>query len=132
MGWPVQVLRGRVVSGYGDWSYWLDHLSEFYTQKTGMTLYPGTLNLELDQPWCVPPNPLRLEGYEYGGRVSVNIVPCEFRGLRGFIFRTDQNESDELHHPRNVIEIAAGVRLRDTFELLDGDPFEVCLTSPEV
>jgi riboflavin kinase len=110
----------------------MEELSDLYTRKTGIALYPGTLNLELEQPWSVPPAPLRLESHEYGGRVSVNIVPCQIQGLQGFILRTDQNEREELHHPRTIIEIAASVRLRDEFDLVDGDVIEVRTAGPNV
>ena len=125
VGWLVQRLRGKVVWGRGEFSQWIEKLSALYARKTGVEFYPGTLNLQLDDPWTVPPNPIRLEGHEYGGHVSVNIVPCEFHGRRGFILRTDQNEHEELHHPRTILEVAADVRLRDEFGLRDGDYFEV-------
>jgi hypothetical protein len=35
----------------------MERLREFYARKTGMVLYPGTLNLELEEPWTVPPDP---------------------------------------------------------------------------
>lgn len=121
----MNTLRGKVVSGRGDFSQWIEKLRELYARKTGMDLYPGTLNLELEEPWTVPENSLRLEAHEYDGHVSVSIVPCEFRGRKGFILRTDQNEHEELHHPRTIVEVAADVRLRDEFGLRDGDYFEV-------
>ena len=62
---------------------------------------------------------------EYGGRVSVTLVPCQVLGLHGFILRTDKNESGEGHHAWNIIEVAAEVRLRDAFNLVDGDLVEV-------
>ncbi len=118
-------LRGTVVSGRGDFSYWMEKLADHYERKTGVSLYPGTLNLALDAPWRVPPNPIRLEAREYGGRVSVSIVPCEILGMQAFILRTDQNEAGTGAHPLNIIEIAAQVRLRDAFSLADGDIVEV-------
>jgi len=90
-----------------------------------MRLYPGTLNVELSSPYSLPPNVIRLEADEYGGVVSVNIVPCRIFDRRGFLLRTDQNEHGTGHHPRNIIEIATDVRLRDIYQLRDGDWVEV-------
>jgi riboflavin kinase len=54
-------------------------------------------------------------------RVSVSIVPCRVFGRQAFLLRTDQNERGTGHHPRNVIEIASDLRLRDYYDLKDGD-----------
>jgi len=90
-----------------------------------MHLYPGTLNIEVDQPFSLPANVVRLEGEEYGGTVSVNILPCLIQGRRGFILRTDANEQERGHHPKTIVEVASDVRLRDHFGLADGDPVEI-------
>jgi riboflavin kinase, archaea type len=118
-------LRGKVVSGLGNFGQWIDRLSSFYEQKTGMRLYPGTLNLELTSEYSLPVDVIRLEADDYGGRVSVNIVPCRIFNRQAFLLRTDQNEKGTGHHPRNVIEIATDVRLRDTYKLRDGDWVEI-------
>lgn len=113
-------LHGRVVSGRGDFGFWIGRLNHLYTQKTGMRLYPGTLNVELPSPYSLPSEVIRLEAEEYGGRVSVSIVPCRIFDRQSFLLRTDENERGLGHHPRNVIEIASDIRLRDLFKLEDG------------
>jgi len=97
-------------------------LSSFYEQKTGMRLYPGTLNVELPSPYSLPRDVIRLEANEYGGRVSVSIVPCRIFNRTAFLLRTDQNEQGKGHHPRNI---ATDIRLRDAYQLKDGDMVEI-------
>lgn len=126
----MSVLRGRVVSGVGNFSFWIDRLRDHYARKTGMQLFPGTLNLQLDEPWSLPPQRMRLEAQEYGGAVSVNLVPCTIFGRRAFILRTDANEEGRGHHPRTIIEIATDVKLRDEYHLQDGDSVEVEVSQP--
>lgn len=126
----MPALRGRVVSGVGNFSFWIDKLRNHYFRKTGMDLFPGTLNLELDHAWSLPPHRIRLEAHEYGGTVSVNLVPCAVFGRRAFILRTDANEEGRGHHPRSVIEIATDVKLRDAYHLADGDTVEVEIAEP--
>ena len=121
-------LRGRVVSGMGNFSFWIEKLRNHYLRKTGMLLFPGTLNLQLEEPWFVPPGCLRLEGAEYGGTVTVNIVPCSVLGRAAFILRTTANEEGRGHHPRTIIEIATDVKLRDAHQLSDGDWVDVEIT----
>lgn len=125
----MPTLRGRVVSGMGNFSVWIDRLRDHYLRKTGMLLFPGTLNLQLDEPWFVPAGCLRLEAAEYGGTVTVNIVPCSVFGRRAFILRTTANEEERGHHPRTIIEVATDVKLRDAHQLKDGDCVEVEIAS---
>ena len=113
------------MSGQGNFSYWIERLQEHYLRKTGLRFYPGTLNLLLEEPYTVPPDCLRLEKEEYGGRVSVNLVPCRVFERAAFLLRTDLNESGAGPHPRNLIEIAIDLRLRDVHQLHDGDTVEV-------
>lgn len=109
----------------GNFSYWIEKLRDHYLRKTGMRLFPGTLNVELNVPYTLPANVIRLEGEEYGGKVSVNMVPCSVFGRRAFILRTDANEQGRGHHPHTIVEIATDLKLRDAFNLKDGDPVEI-------
>lgn len=124
------VLRGKVVSGMGSFAHWIGQLQDHYQRKTGMVLYPGTLNLKLDSDYSLPEKVIRLEASEYGGRVSVSIVPCSIRGKEAFLLRTDANENGTGDHPKTIIEIATDVKLRDLFQLQDGDSLEVAI-APE-
>ena len=121
----MPTFRGKVVSGTRNFGQWIERLSSFYQQKTGMQFYPGTLNLELPSEYSLPANVIRLEADEYGGRVSVSMVPCRIFNRPAFLLRTDQNESGAGHHPRTIIEIATDVRLRDHYQLKDGDWVEI-------
>lgn len=121
----MQILRGKVVSGMGNFSVWIEKLHDHYLRKTGLRLFPGTLNVQLDHPWSLPPQRIRLEADEYGGTVSVNLVPCSVFGRRAFILRTDANEEGRGHHPRSIVEVATDVKLRDHYRLHDGDPVEI-------
>ena len=114
-----------MVSGLANFGFWIERLSDFYEQKTGIRFYPGTLNVELSSEYFLPASVIRLEADEYGGRVSVSMVPCRIFGRPAFLLRTDPNESGTGHHPRNVIEIATDVRLRDHYQLKDGDWVEI-------
>lgn len=125
------LLRGEVVSGMGNFSYWIEKLQEHYLRKTGMRFYPGTLNVRLDVPYSLPMRVIRLEASEYGGTVSVSMVPCAIRvpgqseWRRAFLLRTDANEEERGHHPKTIVEIATDVRLRDHYGLKDGDLVEI-------
>ena len=42
-----------------------------------------------------------------------------------FLLRTDENERGTGRHSQNIIEIATDVRLRDAYQLEDGDWVEI-------
>ena len=121
------ILQGIVETGMGDFGHWIARLSSHYEMKTGMCLYPGTLNLRLSKPFNLPKNCSRLEAEEYGGTVSVNSVPCTIFGRQAVILRTDKNDSGEGTHSREIIEIATDIGLRDTYGLRDGDVVSISI-----
>jgi riboflavin kinase, archaea type len=57
--------------------------------------------------------------------VSPTFVPCRIFDRQAFLLRTDQNEQGTGAHPRNIVEIATDVRLRDLYQLKDGDWVEI-------
>jgi riboflavin kinase len=121
----MRILTGKVVSGVGNFSYWIDKLKEHYLQKTGLMLFPGTLNVQLAEEYSIPAKVMRLEGREYGGTVSINIVPCRIFEEEAVILRTDTNERGEGLHPKTIIEVACDVKLRDKYQLKDGDIVQI-------
>ena len=50
------VISGRVQPGKNDASHWLDKFNEPYSKKTGMAIFPGSLNLALNEnfDWFQP------------------------------------------------------------------------------
>ena len=121
----MRILRGKVRSGVGNLSYWLEKLNQHYLRKTGLNLFPGTLNVELEETYSLPEKVIRLQKEELGGTVSVNIVPCRIFNLEAVILRTDNAEYGQGLHPKTIVEIACEVKLREQFNLSDGDIVEV-------
>jgi riboflavin kinase, archaea type len=122
-GIVMQILRGKVMSGTGNFAYWIEKLKDHYTRKTGLELFPGTLNLKLDTDFKRPDQFLRLEKEEYGGEVSVTIIPCQIFRRQAYILRTDKAAADPGE--RDIIEVATDVKLREAYGIKDGDEVEV-------
>ncbi len=123
-------LSGKVVTGIGDFSFRMETipgLLDAYERKTGMRFYPGTLNIQLKELFSFPEKRIRLEKEDYGGTVSVNILPCKINGKKAFILRTDKNEEGKGHHSKTIVEIASDVKLRDYLKINDGDEVEIDL-----
>jgi riboflavin kinase len=122
----MTLLRGIVRSGNGNFSFWLGRLEAYYTQKTGMKLYPGTLNVRLiDAIFPTPKDAIRLESDEYGGRVSVSMAPCRIFGRKAFILRPDTDTGKFGDPPERILEVATDIGIRETYGINDGDIVEV-------
>jgi len=39
-------IEGKLVTGVGNFSFWIEKLQDHYRNKTGMQLFPSTLNIE--------------------------------------------------------------------------------------
>ena len=115
------ILQGVVESEIGNFGTWIVLLQDHCERRTEMLLFPGTFSIRLKQAFEIPENCCRLEAAEYGGTVSVNIVPCTIFGSQAVILRTDKNDAGEGVHPREVVEVSTDVRLRDHCAPNDGD-----------
>ncbi|MDJ0688370.1 MAG: DUF120 domain-containing protein [Xenococcaceae cyanobacterium MO_188.B32] len=123
----MKILHGKVVSGKGNFSRWIEQLHYYYYQKTGLNFFPGTLNVKLDRPYYIPENTLCLDAKEYGGTVSIYLVRCQILGHPAYILRTDRNEQGIGDHPHTIVEVACEVKLRDVHQIKDGDKVEIVL-----
>ena len=126
-------LAGHVQSGKGDASRWLARFNAAYSRKTAMPVFPGSLNVALDAPfdWFAPAIKERTIWFgreEYGGERDILLLPCVLANLNGerAMLWTPTTAARNRPDPW-VIEIIAGVNLRTTYALSDGDVVEIHL-----
>ena len=127
----TEKIKGRVQSGKNDASHWLSLFNEAYSRKVGMPIFPGSLNLVMDQrfDWYAPRYKSGLIWFgqeEYGGARDILMHPCILASLKNhkaFIWATI-NAARELQGPW-VVEIVTDVKLRDVYQLFDGDWVEI-------
>ena len=125
------VLVGRVQAGKGDASRWLSLFNDAYFRKTGMSVFPGSLNLALEAPcnWFAPAIKDRTVWFgreEYGGERDILLVPCvlaNLSGERGMLW-TPTTAARYRSDPW-VVEVIAAVNLRAIYGLSDGDSVEI-------
>ena len=116
------ILTGTVRSGKGNFSYCMEKLQTLCNARTGVALYPGSLDSDLAVSYDLPvKDVIWLEKEAYGGRVSVSLLPCAVSGIEGFIMRPDPNADGTGDHPKTIVEVAAQVRLRDALNVSDVD-----------
>ena len=113
------ILKGKVKQGLRNASFWVKKIEDIFYKKTGMKLFYGTLNIELEEPY-------ELENYwiikkeEYGGTQDVYVQECKILDKQAYIVR-----SEKTAHTSNVIEIVSDIKLRENFSLNDNDNINV-------
>ncbi len=119
----MRTLTGRVGPGMGFATrlIWSQRLQ--FRAVLGVDLFPGTLNVYMDEEYRVPDDALVIESYDAGR--SMFFVPCTIGETEGWIMRPFIMEFRGFPHPRSVIELVAEVKLRDVHGLADGDVVEV-------
>jgi riboflavin kinase, archaea type len=121
------VIRGRVQSGTRQAAHWLSLFNASYARKLGMPIFPGSMNVALDQPfdWFDPRwqhAVVELDRVEYGGERDILLLPCSLNvapGVPAFLWSTTTAARDPAD--RLLAEVIAPVGLRATYGLADGD-----------
>ncbi len=121
-GLTMRQVRGTVRTGKGEHAHWMQNYAEVYRAETGSEPFPGTLNLELEEPWRMPATARRFEA-----GVPILITRCRVETLESFVIRTEKNDRGEGDHPQNLIEVISETRLREALGLNDGDEVVVAL-----
>lgn len=113
------ILTGKVKKGLGNANFWIKKVEEIFYTKTGMKLFYGTLNIELEKPY-------ELENYwiigeeEYGGTQKVYVQECKILGQKAYIVR-----SEKTAHKSNILEIVSDIKFREVFDLKDEDIIKI-------
>jgi CTP-dependent riboflavin kinase len=126
-----ELLVGKVQAGLGDASRWLKLFNAAYSEKLGMPVFPGSLNIALDHvfDWFdahYETHRIWFGREEYGGERDILLLPCELVSLdhrRAFLW-TPTTAARDRRDPW-VVEMVADVNLRAHFGLQDGDVVEI-------
>jgi CTP-dependent riboflavin kinase len=115
------ILEGTVKSGLGDAWFWVKKAEDILKKKTGLTVFPGTLNIELENPYNLIDDIIIIEKEEYGGQFQVLVKKCKINNHPACILRTEKNEEGSGDHPLNIIEVVSDINFRETYNLKDDD-----------
>lgn len=126
-GEHINKIKGKVASGLGEGQYYiaLEGYSSQFREKLGFEPFPGTLNLQLPEPFAhAESDSARIEGFKDQSRTygrcqcfpgKIGEIPCA-------IVRPERTS-----YPPRLVEIIAPANLRKTLGLKDGDEVEVVL-----
>lgn len=113
------LLKGRVKKGLGNASFWVKKIEDVFYKRTGMKVFYGTLNIELEKPYELEKHEI-IKKEEYGGTQDVYVEKCEILGNLAYIVRAEKTA-----HKSNVVEIVSNIKFRDTFNLKDDDIIQI-------
>ena len=112
----IQSLTGTVRRGIGTATRHLNPVSALIAHRIGLpVLYPGTLNLELPEPFNLIAD-ATLTAEEYNKREWIKLQKCRIGGIQAAILRAQDMAHGEAH-----LEIVAAVCLRHELQLSDGN-----------
>ena len=118
-----ELLVGKVQTGFGDTSRWLKLFNSAYSEKLGMPVFPGSLNIALDHvfDWF----DARYEAHRiwfgregYGGERDILLLPCElvsFDHRRSFLWTPTPGARDR--RDPWVVEIVTDRQSEKSFRL---------------
>ncbi len=120
------VLSGTVINGLGEGRYYmsLEPYKKQFLRLLGFEPFPGTLNLRLSgqsiptrkkmetQEW------ITIHGFSAEGRTfgDVRCLPCRINDIPCGIVVPGRT-----HYPEDIVEVIAGVGLRDTLKIKEND-----------
>ena len=132
VGWTLgkrnmRILKGKIATGKSSSSKNLKKNDADMTiaKRMGFSeLYPGTLNIELYQPYPIKRD---YDGYieesEYNDREWIKLVRCRFNGVKCIIVHC--KDHDRVGTFKRRIELMSPYNLRENFNLSDGHEVKV-------
>lgn len=114
------ILEGKVIEGMGKAKIFVNMMKEVFYKTTNMELYPGTLNVELEEPYDLKTTYI-IKAKEYGGKYDVQVQECTLLEHKAYIVRSEKNLKEESDYEKNIIEIVSNINFRDKHNLKDGD-----------
>jgi riboflavin kinase len=118
-------MRGKIASGLGQGQYFISRegYSCQFLERLGFVPFPGTLNVQLEEPFPAERQAIRIEGFAEEGK-SFGECKCyriKLNGIDAAVVRPERS-----HYPAELIEVIAPVKLR-ALGLKDGDSVDVIL-----
>lgn len=118
------ILEGQVIKGMGKAKKFITMMAEPFYNKTGISLFPGTLNIKLNKPYNLSIDYI-IEAEEYGGNFNVQIQKCKALQEDAYIVRSEKNTANTGDYKQDVIEIVSNTNFREKYNLKDEDLIEI-------
>ncbi|XRO77142.1 CTP-dependent riboflavin kinase [Methanocaldococcus sp. 10A] len=125
------IIEGIIASGLGEGRYFLSlsPYKEAFKNILGFEPYEGTLNLKLNKEFDINKfKYIEIEDFEFNGKkyFGVRILPIKIlinnKEIEGAIV-----SPKKTYHSKDIIEIVAPIKLREQYNLKDGDVIKILI-----
>lgn len=113
-------LQGKLTTGIGTAKMWVGKIEKVFEEKTGIKLYHGTLNIELENGYIIEPDWI-IKPEDFGGTENVLVKECKILGNIAYIVRAEKNQKGKGEHDLKILEIVSDINFRETYNLKDGE-----------
>ena len=120
------VFEGKVTSGLGTAKMWVGKVEEVFKKKTGIKLFHGTLNINLEKDFIVNPDWV-IEPEEFGGTQKVLVKKCKVLDDEAYIVRAEKNQNGKGDHDLKILEIVSDINFREKYKIKDGKKISIKL-----
>lgn len=114
------ILQGKSTSGIGIAKMWVSKIENIFREKTGMSVFHGTLNIKLSFNYKIQPDFIILPK-EYGGTQNVLVKQCKIFGNTAYIVRAEKNQNGTGDYDLQTIEIISDINFRNMYGIKDND-----------
>lgn len=112
-------LQGKVTSGIGTAKMWVGKINKVFENKTGMSLFPGTLNIKIEEDYNIQPDWI-IKPEEFGGTENVLVKKCKILNNTAYIVRAEKNQKGKGEHNLQIIEVVSNINFRQEYNLKNG------------
>ncbi|WP_246939517.1 DUF120 domain-containing protein [Bacillus pinisoli] len=117
----MKVIRGKVVKGINERSRWMNKLESYYTSKTGIRLFPGSIQIQLldycKQSTYIHKNSMNKKDECY--------QICYVNGIK--VYYMEPMDSTFRKSSQSIIEIVSDLDLIKSLRLSEGEEVEVMM-----
>lgn len=115
------VLKGKIIDGLGNASFWVKKIEEVFLKKEGIKLFHGTLNVKLQEEYNLQTDWI-LKPEEYGGTQKVYVQKCKVLGNKSYIVRAEKTA-----HKDDIVEIVSDINFREKYKLKNDDEIKIII-----
>lgn len=120
------ILIGIITKGMGRAKKFINMMQKSFFEKTNINLYPGTLNVKLNESYILKPDFI-IKPEEYGGTFNVQIQKCKVLGENAYIVRSEKNTNNSGDYGQDIIEIISDINFRKKYDLKDGEVINILI-----
>lgn len=84
-------LEGIITDGLGVAKFFVNKVNKVFLEKTGIVLFPGTLNIKLTEPYIVKPDFI-IKKEEFNATQNVLVQKCRILNTDAYIVRAEKNQ----------------------------------------